>query len=458
MSKIAGGFLAASFLVVTGAWGQLNYATPYDFMTIAGLSGTQGYQDGTNSGAQFAQPDGLTLDASGNVYVVDNGEDTVRQMTPVGTNWVVTTIAGTPLSVSGTSGGFNDGTNGSIGFDGPTDIAIDAAGNLYVTDSNNNTVRKLTRVGTNWVSSTIAGTPNSAPYQDGTNGAALFNDPLGFAVDAKTNVYVADTFNNVIRRISPVGTNWVTTTIAGVPVQWPTYGGFQDGTNRAALFDLPSSLAVDGSGNLFVTDSGNSAIRKMTPMGTNWVTTTIAGDGTAGAVDGTNGAAEFDSDVPGSDNMEIAVDAYDHMYVTDGGNSVVRKVSPLGTNWVTTTLAGSLGSQNVATDGTGANATFAQLAGIGVNAAGRLFVSDEGAADMRAGTLVPGLTLSLIVSNKVAGVIVSWPTAVGFTVQTNSDLRTAAWGNYSGPVNTTNAVSSLTVLPAAGNVFFRLAN
>jgi hypothetical protein len=196
----------------------------------------------------------------------------------------------------------------------------------------------------------------------------------------------------------------------------------------------------------------------MTPVGTNWVVTTIAGDGTPGATDGTNEVAEFDSPVQ-QYAMGIAVDAYDNLYVADGNNAVIRKVSPVGTNWVTTTLAGALGAYNAA-DGAGTNAVFGAPAGIAVNAAGRLFVSDFGDNNMRAGALAPApaLALSLITSSKVAGVMVAWPTSGGFTMQTNTDLRNGTWGNYSGPVNTTNAVSSLSVLPTAGNVFFRLVN
>jgi hypothetical protein len=140
---------------------------------------------------------------------------------------------------------------------------------------------------------------------------------------------------------------------------------------------------------------------------------------------------------------------------------LIRKVSPVGTNWVTTTLAGTLAVTDISTDGTGTNAAFGAPAGIAVNAAGRLFVSDLGDNDIRAGTLAPApaLALSLIASNKVAGVMVAWPTSGGFTLQTNTDLRRGTWGAYRGPVNTTNAVSSLSVIPTkAGNVFFRLVN
>ena len=107
---------------------------------------------------------------------------------------------------------------------------------------------------------------------DGTNGAAVFDDPVGIAVDTLGNLYVGENNGSTIRKITPVGTNWVVTTIAGQP---ETYD-FADGTNRAALFNGPQNLMVDTNGNLYVADSYNSVIRKATPVGTNWVVTTIA--------------------------------------------------------------------------------------------------------------------------------------------------------------------------------------
>ena len=178
------------------AFGQANYATPYTFTTLAGSSGS-GSADGTNSAARFAWPCGTAVDTNGNVYVADFGNDTIREVTPVGTNWVVTTLAG----LAGSPGSAN-GAGSAARFNGPNGVAVDSAGNLYVADSGNNTIREVTPVGTNWVVTTLAGglVPGSA---DGTNSAARFNYPCTVTLDTNGNLYVADTKNNTIRKVTP---------------------------------------------------------------------------------------------------------------------------------------------------------------------------------------------------------------------------------------------------------------
>lgn len=149
---------------------------------------------------------------------------------------------------------------------------------------------RLTPVGTNWVVTTIAGTVGVAGSADATNSTALFNSPHGVAMDGAGNVYVADLINNTIRKVAPVGTNWVVTTIAGQP----GVTGSADGTNSAAQFNWPVGVAVDSAGNLYVADYYNSTIRKVAPVDTNWVVTTIAGQArVAGSAHGTNNAARF---------------------------------------------------------------------------------------------------------------------------------------------------------------------
>ncbi len=222
--------------------------------TLAGLAGApNGTNDGTNGSARFNMPYGVAVDSHTNLYVADTLNDTIRKVMAVGTNWVVTTIAGTALS-----GGALDGTNSSALFDSPAAIAVDTNGNLYVSDSGNNTIRKIDQIGTNWVVSTLAGQAGTSGAADGTNSAARFNGPFGIAVDAFTNLYVSDGNNNTIRRIRPVGTNWVVSTLAGSP----QVSGATDGTGSAALFNVPDGIAVDQSGNLYVCDSANYTIRQ----------------------------------------------------------------------------------------------------------------------------------------------------------------------------------------------------
>lgn len=303
-----------------------------NFVTIAGAAGSTGSADGTNGAARFFAPEGIVQDLHGNLYVADANNNTIRMLTPSGTNWVVTTIAGT----AGNSGSA-DGTNGAASFNYPAGIAVDTNGNVFVGEYNGSTLRKITPAGTNWVVTTIAGT-NTYGWADGTNSAALFDGWLYLAVDGQGNLYVADTFNSVIRKVAPVGTNWVVTTIAGQP----NNPGFADGTNNTALFYNPDGIACDSAGNLYVTDEEysssslvGSTIRKLTPAGTNWVVTTIVGSPTtAGSADGTNSGALFNSP------WGITADSAGDLFVADYGNGSIRKVTLVGTNWVVSTISG----------------------------------------------------------------------------------------------------------------------
>ncbi len=430
------------FMASTTTRGQAVYATPYAFATIAGSAGNYGGADGTNGAAQFTFPIGVVLATNGNLYVVDNTQNDVRQIALRGTNWVVTTIAGAP----GSFGGYVDGTNQDAQFNSPTSIAMDAAGNLYVADGDNNTLRKLTPMGTNWVVTTIAGIANfTGGSADGTNGAAQFNYPSGITVDTASNLYVADTYNETIRRVSPMGTNWVVTTIAGTAGLHP---GAADGTNQAAQFSLPTGITTDGSGNLYVTDASDGNLRKIIPVGTNWVVSTIAGTGgNDNIIDGTNTDAQF------SAPNGITVDVSGNLYVADSGNNAIRKVTPIGTNWVTTTLAGGISGTN---DGVGPDAQFNNPSGIAVDAAGNLFVADSNNSIIRKGFIgvLPNLTIYL---SALTNVVVSWPGSFG-TLQTNADLTTTNWGGYGGTIVNNNGTNSVTLSPSAGALFFRLTN
>jgi streptogramin lyase len=196
---------------------------------------------------------------------------------------------------------------------------VDSAGNLYVADYYNDTIRKVMPVGTNWVVTTIAGFAGIAGSADGTGSAARFNGPEGVAVDTNGNVYVADQVNCTIRKVTPVGTNWVVTTLAGLAGSI----GSVDGTNRAARFAYPVGMAVDMAGNLYVADNGDYTIRQVTPVGTNWVVTTLAGlAGYIAEIDGTESATRFNS------QFGVAVGIAGNVYVPDSGNSTIRKGFP----------------------------------------------------------------------------------------------------------------------------------
>ena len=205
---------------------------------------------------QFRGPRGIALDGFGNVYVVDLLNCIIGEITPVGTNWAMSTIAG----LAGSYGG-NDGTGTNARFGLPEGIAVDGADNLYVADSANYTIRKITPVGSNWVVSTLAGHAQQNGDADGAGPNAQFFGPLGVAVDGAGNVYVADTQNSIIRVVTPAGE---VSTLAGGSAQ---SAGSANGSGSAARFSGPRGLATDQFGNVFVADAGNNTIRRVTPAG-----------------------------------------------------------------------------------------------------------------------------------------------------------------------------------------------
>ncbi|HOX58468.1 MAG TPA: choice-of-anchor Q domain-containing protein [Candidatus Paceibacterota bacterium] len=325
--------------------------------TVAGLAGDAGTNDGIGGNARFYNPRGITVDSTGNLFVADCNNHTIRKITPVGTNWVVSTLAG-----QAGQEGSNDGTNSNAGFHSPHGITVDGAGNLYVADMNNGTIRKVTPAGTNWVVSTIAGQVYSCSGADGTNTDARFCNPEGITADSAGNLYVADSRNDTIRKITPEGTNWVVSTLAGLAQT----EGSANGTGSDARFDSPSALTVDSAGNLFVADTENHTIRTVTSAG---VVTTLAGSAVgheSGSDDGTGSNARFY--FPAG----IAVNSAGNLFVTDSANNTIRTITSAG---VVNTLAGSAGT-NGSADGAGGHARFDRPGGISLDGAGNLFVAD----------------------------------------------------------------------------------
>ena len=206
--KLGKAFLLAA--VVPTLWLNSVFAQIYNFTTIAGTARTYGSTDGLGSGALFNDPTGLAVDGSGNLYVADYGNSTIREIIPVSGKWVTATISGT----AGTAGS-SDGTGTNALFSNPMGIAISDSGTLYVADYGNSTIRAIVPVAGNWVTTTVAGTAGITGSGDGLGSEALFYNPTSVSVDSTGNVYVADYGNNTIRQITTVGSLWVVTTIAG---------------------------------------------------------------------------------------------------------------------------------------------------------------------------------------------------------------------------------------------------
>lgn len=215
----------------------------------AGPTGA-GYVDATGSGAKFYNPLGVAVGPSGNIYVADFNNNAIREVTPSG---VVTTVAGSSTGATGDS----NGSGSSASFNGPAGVAVDSTGNVYVADEFNNQIRVINSSG---VVSTLAGSSTGAHgYADGTGSAASFYEPIDVAVDSAGNVYVADYANNEIRLVAPTG---LVSTLAGSATATP---GLVNGPASTATFDAPSGVAVNASGDVFVGDQNDNAIREIVP-------------------------------------------------------------------------------------------------------------------------------------------------------------------------------------------------
>jgi len=261
--------------------------------TLAG-SGASAFANGIGAGASFDTPSGVSFDTSGNVYVADSTNNCIRKISPGG---VVSTLAG-----SGT-GAFANGIGAGASFYLPFGVAVDTSGNVYVADSANSRIRKISPGG---VVSTLAGS-GTGTFADGIGTGATFHTPFGVALDTSGNCYVADWGHNRIRKISPGG---VVTTLAS--------------------FKYPSRVTVDSSGNVYVADSANNRIRKISSGGD---VSTLAGSGAGTFADGSGAVASFNGP------RGMALDTSGNLYVADSANHRIRKLSftegcPVGTECI----------------------------------------------------------------------------------------------------------------------------
>jgi streptogramin lyase len=323
--------------------------------TIAGSAGKSGTTDGDGAAARFLFPRGVAVDQSGFIYVADTSNHTIRRI--AGPNGTVTTFVGVPAQ-----SGYDDGFPGSeipAKFIYPFDLAVDANGDLYVADTYAHEIRKVTR---EKVVTTIAGDGFDPDSVDGAGTVARFQYPESIDVAPNGDIWIADTVNDEIRKMTPQG---VVTTMAGVP----NAVGVRNGALSQARFTRPTGLVFDRSGNLYIADHGNMVVRKVS---TSLNVTTLAGNTpVSGGTDG------FVSDARFFLPNQLAFDHLGNVFLTDSANTIrknlVRKITSSGT---VSTLAGRSGSSGSA-DGTGTNAFFDHPAGVTVAPDGSIFVADQ---------------------------------------------------------------------------------
>ncbi|MCX7009811.1 MAG: hypothetical protein NTY53_21640, partial [Kiritimatiellaeota bacterium] len=373
------------------------------FTTLAGTAGSAG-------------------SANGMIYVADPINHLIRQITSAG---VVTTLAGT----AGVAGSTN-ATGTAARFNTPNGVAVDGAGNVFVADTQNHLIRKISPAG---VVTTVAGA-GVAGSANGTGTVARFNTPYGIAVDGLGNLLVADTGNHTIRQITPDGTVSTLAGTAGV-------SGSADDTGAAARFYRPCSIAVDGLGHIFVADTFNHTLRIITAGG---VVTTIAGlAGSAGSTDGTTSVARFN--LP----FGVTADHVGHVYIADSGNHTIREIDPAGAVSTLGGLAGNAGSA----DGEDATARFNGPGGVAANSAGNVFVADTYNHTIRQGSFIQTTDVEVTafsIQFAAGNVLGQSPTNISLTVRNNGpwdlatnrfnleiDLRNEEWstlGNYQFPL------------------------
>jgi len=300
-------------------------------LTALAGDGMRGLQDGPAATARFADPYGVAIDRQGNMFVTDAGDN--NRIRRIGTDGSVATLAG------GTEG-FADGTGTQAAFHTPSGIAIDRDGNLYVADTGNHAIRKVTPQG---VVTTVAG--NGRPgFRDGAARDAQFDGPIGVAVGKDGSLWIADTYNDRIRRIAPDGT---VSTVAGGALP-----GLRDGVGSDAMFDTPAGIAVDRRGHALVADLMNHAIRRVSPDG---VVTTLA-------------AAGPERDAPLRRPLSVAVTHDGHAYVGEAGRGRIVQLTPEGATHIL--------RQAAPDDAAHADFRFKRPAGLAVARDGSVIVAD----------------------------------------------------------------------------------
>lgn len=320
-------------------------------LTLVAGNSTSGYSgdNGPAAAAQLSAPSGVAVDSVANIYIADTGNGCIRKVS----NGIITTVAGiyledAPLGDNGPAIG--------AGLSAPSGVAVDSAGNIYIADTYNCRIRKVSK----GVITTVAGSACGFAGDSGPATSARLNYPFGVAVDSTGNIYIADTFNNRIRKVSTTG---IITTIAGNGTF--AFGG-DGGPATSAQLGEPNDVTVDSAGNLYIVDTFNNRIRKVSVSGT---ITTVAGNGTAG-ISGDNGpATSAQLDYPSA----AALDSAGNIYIADYQSSLIRKISGNGT---ITTVAGNTKYGFSGDSAPATNAQFDPVVGINLDSAGNVYITD----------------------------------------------------------------------------------
>lgn len=324
------------------------------------FAGNALFRNGGLLQARFHQPAQMVSDSAGNLYIADAANHTIRKIDPQGN---VTTFAGSGVP------GLKDGTALQATFHQPEDLVLDNGGNLYIADTGNHAIRKIDPQGN---VKTIAGNGKSG-YLEGSGGQALFFAPRGIAVDSNGTLFVADTGNHAIRKVDPQGN---VGTMAG-----DGNAGFKDDTGKMAQFSEPTDLIVDNGGNVYVADSQNHRIRKIDNTG---AVTTVAGSGVADFLDGTAQQARFKAP------RGLLLDGAGNLFVADAFNHRIRKIDKQGN---VTTLAGT-GDAGFKDD-TALNAQLYRPSGLTLNSQGELMIVDTDNKRIRKISLTTGTVTTL---------------------------------------------------------------
>lgn len=382
-----------------------------DLVNVSTVTGSsQGDAVGSATVARFWGPSGIAY--NGNIATTDTNNNKIKY----------TYSDNSTVLLAGSTSGFVNGTGAAARFNNPTGIARLRFNDFVVCDTGNNVIRKVTSSFPLGVTTTYAGT-GVLGAADGHITVAQFNQPIGIAVDTRNDdVYVADTYNHRIRKISA----FTVSTFAG------STQGYTDGTGTSAQFDTPMGLVVDSNGNVFVIDKAR--IRKITPAG---VVTTFAGGATSGYLDGTGTAAQFANGM-----HSITIDTNNNLYVTDAGNLRVRKITPAG---VVTTYAGT--GTFGAVDGDGSVASFSYFAGITYHTSApyKISIADYNNNRIRS---ITGVTVNIPTISAISSVAGDVSATINYTLNANNGATTSVinYGLSSGALT-----SQATGFSASGN-------